>query len=200
MCGRFSLQANESDILKAYNAEAGNNFSWSPLNEVFPTQRIPAVIRQGQNRVGLLSWGITVPGGGQPIINARVETLEEKRMFKNAFMYRRCLIPVDGFYEWKEEGNQKTKYLISRKDKSLFSLAGIYDSFAGPEGITYWATVIVTAPSEGEISTIHHRMPVLVVPELEELWLCEGKEKPEYIKEKVISKIKTEDLNVEKVS
>ena len=126
----------------------------------------------GQRTLVPLHWGLVPSWSNEPkgIINARCETLDQKPSFGESFERRRCLIPADGFYEWKRSGKSKQPYYFQLQDESLFYFAGIWDQWRrGDESITSCA-IITTTPNE-LLETIHDRMPVILPPETHEAWL-----------------------------
>lgn len=133
MCGRFTLTMNSEEIMKAFDLEAPIN--WNPSFNIAPTQDVLAVVHDGEkNRAGKMRWGL-VPSWakdlsiGNKMINARLETANEKPSFKRLMAKRRCLIVADSFYEWKEEDGEKRPYRILTKDKRPFAFAGLWDRY-----------------------------------------------------------------------
>ena len=124
--------------------------------------------------LGRLRWGL-VPGvwaerkGQRPLINARVETLATQSAFAESFRERRCLIPADGFYEWKGEKGEKTPYIIRRTDNAPFAFAGLWESWRGQP-----TAAIVTCEANSALAPIHERMPVVLAPDDWPLWLGEA--------------------------
>ena len=173
MCGRISLFAELSDLASQFGfalnpAVDGYQPSWN----VAPTSQILTVTADtGERAAGLMRWGFTYGGqarGGassRPLFNARAETVAERPAFRAAYAQRRCLIPVNGFYEWQSGGGGKTPIWIHRTDERPFALAGIYD--AGPNRA---ASVITSAPNS-LMAPIHHRMPVLLDADNYGAWL-----------------------------
>ena len=107
---------------------------------------------------------------GSRMINARSETITEKPAFRNAFKNRRCLVPADGFFEWKKD-REKTPFRILMKNRAPFSMAGIWDQWSAPDGgIIQSFSILTTGPNE-LMATIHDRMPVILRQEEEENWL-----------------------------
>ncbi|MCW5936229.1 MAG: SOS response-associated peptidase [Fimbriimonadaceae bacterium] len=152
----------------------------TPRYNIAPTQEVPAVV---QGRAGReyrpLRWGLVPswardPAVGQRMINARCETLLERQAFKDAFLRRRCLLPVDGFYEWAGEGKSKRAYYISWPGGPR-AFAGLFESWQGPEGLLETCTVITTEPNE-VVARVHDRMPAVLHPEDYEDWLEAGPE------------------------
>jgi putative SOS response-associated peptidase YedK len=160
---------------------------------IAPTQQVAAITQQNGERVlDGFRWGLVPvwaddPAIGNRMINARVETLSEKPAFKRILKSKRCLIPADGFYEWRENENAakksratKTPLHIKRKDGELFAFAGLWDEWqpkpqAGSTPDTdakplRTCTIITSQPNEF-LATVHHRMAVVLPPQLEEAWL-----------------------------
>jgi putative SOS response-associated peptidase YedK len=140
-------------------------------------QNVAAVIHDGEkNRLGELRWGL-VPSWasddkiGSKMINARAETLLEKNAFKALVRRKRALIPADGFYEWKKSGTSKQPMRITLKDGSLFSMAGLYDTWTAPDGRKISTCTIITTAPNSLMADIHDRMPVILRPEDEADWL-----------------------------
>ncbi|KAF4317828.1 hypothetical protein G195_008904 [Phytophthora kernoviae 00238/432] len=108
---------------------------------------------------------------GNKMINARAETLAEKPAFKRLISSKRCIIPTNGFYEWRKEGSTKQPMRILMKDDRLFSLAGLYDTWTDPEGNKLSTCTIITTEPNSLMEDIHNRMPVILRPEDESEWL-----------------------------
>ena len=108
---------------------------------------------------------------GSRMINARAETLAEKPSFKNAYKHRRCLVPADGFYEWKKEGRVKIPYFVRLKSEKAFAFAGLWDVWKSKAGERIFSFTIVTTSPNPLLSEIHNRMPVILSPEAYDTWL-----------------------------
>ena len=142
---------------------------------IAPSQNITVVINTGENneavlmRWGLIpSWVKSLDNWKNNLINARVETIEEKPSFRNGFKKRPCLIPVSGFYEWTK---QKQPYYF-QADNPIFALAGIWERWTNPEtDEQLLSCTILTTEAKGNITDIHHRMPVIIPSEYYDLWL-----------------------------
>lgn len=113
----------------------------------------------------LIKWGF--PFNKNLIINARGESIFEKRMFSKSVLSRRCLIPANMFFEWKD----KNKYEIKLKEEKLFSMAGIYNVFHNEDGSLQERYLIITTEANDEMKLIHHRMPVIIPSYLEKDYL-----------------------------
>lgn len=176
MCGRFTIVAEAGLLIQRFGIEA-IPFEWRPLYNVAPGQPIPAIIEdRGQRRIGQLRWGL-VPSWAQDekigykMINARDETLREKPAFRRLLERKRCLIPADGFYEWKKTGNKKQPMRITMRDGQPFAFAGLFDTWIAPDGQRlHTCTIITTRPNE-VVAEIHDRMPVILRRQDESIWL-----------------------------
>jgi len=117
-------------------------------------------------------WGL-IPSwssDGKGLINARAETLEEKPSFSESFRLRRCLIPADGFYEWKRSGRSKQPFYFQMEDESPFAFAGIWDKWQNRDQSSISCAIITTPPNE-LVEELHDRMPAILLPEFFEAWL-----------------------------
>jgi len=138
MCGRYTLTDPGDELIRHFQL-SGLPAEYTPRYNIAPTQPVLAVIDADGRRAGMLRWGL-IPGWakdpaiGNRMINARAETLVEKPAFRSAFRRRRCLIPADGFYEWKTVSGRKQPYRIVRKDGGVFAFAGLWESWRPPGG------------------------------------------------------------------
>jgi putative SOS response-associated peptidase YedK len=105
------------------------------------------------------------------MINARAETVTEKPSFRNAFRHRRCLIPMNGFFEWQKRGIHKQPYFIALSNKRVMAVAGLWERWEGAEGSPIESCTLLTTEANELIAPMHDRMPVIVAPENYELWL-----------------------------
>ncbi|GGF72674.1 putative SOS response-associated peptidase YoqW [Paenibacillus albidus] len=177
MCGRYTITVTMEELMIRYLTDDATITHYSPNYNAAPMQYIPAVIGSSTgNRLGELRWGL-VPSWakddkiGSKMINARAETVAEKPAFKRLLSSRRCLIPSTGFYEWKKEGTHKQPMRILMKDDSIFSLAGLYDTWTDPDGNKLSTSTIITTEPNSLMADIHNRMPVILRPEDEADWL-----------------------------
>ena len=158
---------------------------WLPSRyNVAPTQPVAAAVNHTVAKIEYLHWGLIPswaddPAIGSRMINARAETLAQKRSFARCLERRRCLVPTSGFYEWRANpGGRKTPMFIRMKDGKPFALAGLWDVWHSPDGSQVTScTVITTAPNE-LMKTIHDRMPAIVPPEEYGLWLSPEERDP----------------------
>lgn len=170
MCGRYLLYSDIEELLERYRILNG----WTDVNwggEIFPTQTVPVVINRGSRELVPLKWGFTPSYVKSPVINARSETAVSKPMFRNSLAAKRCIIPANAFFEWKKDGQKKIKHKIYVKQLSIFSMAGIYDEFPDKEGKLVTAFSILTTAANPLVAQVHDRMPVILTPEAEDMWL-----------------------------
>jgi putative SOS response-associated peptidase YedK len=145
MCGRFTLKTPIENVATQFQAAAPKNIE--ARYNIAPSQEILAVWERGKEReMSSLVWGLIPSWSREPkgIINARAETLLEKPSFREAFKHRRCLIPADGFYEWKKEANGKQPYYFQLKDGELFAFAGIWEEWEKGESAVRTCAIITT--------------------------------------------------------
>lgn len=175
MCGRYVITSTPEAIRRLFGYLEQPNFP--PRYNVAPTQPIPVVyLDEGQRHFRLMRWGLIPSWVKDPkafslLINARAESVTEKPAFRNAMKRRRCLIPADGFYEWKPDGARKRPYFIRAKDGAPFAFAGLWETWTGPNGEEMDTAALVTTDATPDIAHIHHRMPVMLEPDAFQLWL-----------------------------
>lgn len=205
MCGRFTLTSDMDTILYRFSSIATPTISHRPRYNIAPSQPILAVVNHGkQNTIQEFIWGLIPfwskePTPGSKIINARSETLTEKPSFKNLVSGNRCLIPANGFFEWKLDGKIKHPYLIRLKSHQLFAFAGLWDVWHSPEGDPIYTCTIVTTEANSAIRSLHNRMPVILTPELEQIWLDPGITDHEVVTS-MLKPYPSEELAIYKVS
>lgn len=174
MCGRFAQYSPLPELEKLIKIDAIAGEA-APCYNISPTRRVLSVIYHGENRLGLLNWGL-VPfwakdlSRASSLINARAETLTDKPSFRQAFLKRRCLIPADGFYEWKNEDGTKRPWYIRSKNGRPFFFAGLWETWRGAQDKYHSCTIITTAAGPS-VRAIHHRMPVILKPGYYQTWL-----------------------------
>ncbi len=147
-----------------------------PRYNIAPGQDVLCVIRDGENRIEHLRWGLIPfwakdPAVGNRLINARAETVAEKPSFRSAFAKRRCLVVADGFYEWRPEGKRKVPVYIFLKSKKPFGFAGLYESWKDPGGREIRTCTIITTEANDLVRPIHDRMPVILPEGVGDRWL-----------------------------
>jgi putative SOS response-associated peptidase YedK len=185
MCGRYASARSTADLATLLGAsdETGERLA-EPDYNVAPTKDVPAaVVRGDERRLVALRWGLVPswakdPRIGSRLINARVETVAEKPAFRAAFARRRCLLPADGYFEWKPpaEGrpsakNPKQPYYLRPADGSPFVMAGLYEIWKDAEGRPLWTATVITTDAADDQGHIHDRAPLTVPVALWDDWL-----------------------------
>jgi putative SOS response-associated peptidase YedK len=174
MCGRFSLTVNELELNLRFELEGGEVPYISRYN-CAPTQMLAVISNHDQQHLQYFKWGL-IPGWakdpsiGFKMINARAETISEKPSFRTPLRSQRCLIPSDGFFEWKQNG-RKIPYRIFVKDNPIFAFAGLWDKWKSPDGDIIHSFTIITTAANDFMRSIHERMPVILNKEDEKRWL-----------------------------
>lgn len=178
MCGRYALYGPISRIREQFDAKV-DEIEFEARYNAAPTQWLP-VIRQrpdGERVVHLLPWGL-VPSWakdesiGNRLINARAETVAEKPAFRAAYRKRRCIVPANGFYEWKALTRGKQPYYIHAADDALLGLAGLWEHWSRPgDGERIDTFTILTTDANTIMQPLHDRMPVILAPDAYATWL-----------------------------
>jgi putative SOS response-associated peptidase YedK len=175
MCGRFVITSPPAALRLMFGYPEQPNFP--PRHNIAPTQPVPVVIVENGNRhFRLMRWGLIPAWVKDPrkialMINARSEGIAEKPAFKNAIRRRRCLIPADGYYEWQVVAGRKRPFFIYRADRQPFALAGLAESWIGPNGEELDTVAIVTTTASRDLAVLHHRVPVAIRGEDHARWL-----------------------------
>jgi putative SOS response-associated peptidase YedK len=175
MCGRYVITSAPEAIRRLFGYLDQPNFP--PRYNVAPTQGVPIVrLTEGKRQFALVRWGLIPSWVKDPrafslLINARGETVNEKPAFRNAMKRRRCLFPADGFYEWKKEGGRKRVYFVRKKSGGPMALAGLWETWTGPNGEEQETAAIVTTKANQTCAAIHDRMPMILEPADYDLWL-----------------------------
>lgn len=180
MCGRSSLTKTEKELeqrfLSTFYSEELEQYNPLPNYNVAPSHVMPIITNLDHDHFKAMRWGL-IPSWakdmkiGYNMINARKETLLEKRSFKSAVEQRRCLIPSDGFYEWQKSKKGKQAYHISLIEQRLFAMAGLWDKWISPDGVEVYSYTVITQEPNHIMTEIHDRMPAILTPEQEALWL-----------------------------
>lgn len=175
MCGRYVITSAPEAIRALFGYVEQPNFP--ARYNVAPTQPIPIVrMEAGTRHFALVRWGLIPPWVKDPrafalLINARGESVREKPAFRNAMRRRRCLIPADGFYEWRAGAGGKQPYYIHASDGRPLAFAGLWETWIGPNGEEVETAAIVTTTANATLSVLHDRMPVVLAPDQHDLWL-----------------------------
>ena len=176
MCGRFA-QVIKEDLLQKLIEELRLQETSEQIElnyNLAPTQTTAAILAKEDLRyMGFFRWGL-IPSWSREIgkfnlINIRSETILEKPTFRTGLSRRRCLIPANGFYEWRQ--SDKAPFFIHAKSEELIFFAGIYDSWTDPDGSFIPSCSIITTAPNALMRPIHQRMPVLILPRDREAWL-----------------------------
>lgn len=173
MCGRFTLKTPRrlKDISPDLPAA-----TLIPRYNIAPSQEILAIIgSEEEQRLSAFTWGLVPSWSDEPkgIINARAETLSSRPSFSESFQRRRCLVPADGFYEWKRKGKSKQPYYFQMQDESQFAFAGIWDEWT-KDGASITSCAIVTTEPNELLAAIHNRMPVMLTSAAQEKWMSDS--------------------------
>ena len=182
MCGRYAISTSPSQLAKTFGVlTPPPNFA--ARYNAAPTQDLP-VIRFNpetkQRTLDVLRWGLVPVWAkdldiGSRAINAKMETIQEKPMFRDAYAKRRCLVPADAFYEWKMEGKEKQPYAIGMRDRDVFALAGIWERWKKPDTEEIIRTFsIITGEPNSLVAPIHDRMPIILPADAWPTWLGES--------------------------
>ena len=189
MCGRYRRTTKEEELAKLYGVRVPPArdvpISWNiaPGRDVL-TLRFNA--ETGERSLDALRWGLVPHGAKDPkvghrLINARSETVDKTPSYRQAFARRRCLIPADGFYEWRREAGRKIPFHIQMKDGLPFALAGLWEGWQDPVTAEWLRTcTILTCPANEIVERAHDRMPVILDPEQHAAWL--GEEQSHFLK------------------
>ncbi len=189
MCGRYTLTADPVTVarrfgLAALPAGVCGRYNIAPSQLALVVTAGPGPHAEGGRRGLAMRWGLEPawagtgprPGpseggsrqrGHGPFINARAETAAERPAFRRALRHRRCLVPADGFYEWRQEAHRRDPFYVRPREGGLFAFAGLWET--GPDGEPGFA--ILTTAADGALRSLHERMPVILRPEAEEGWL-----------------------------
>ncbi len=177
MCGRYTLKSKGIDLQRELNLER------EPVIEerfnIAPTQAAPVVLDTNPRELVLARWGFTPRWAkdvheGAKHINARAESLAEKRMFTDALAHARCVVPCDGFYEWKHHGKQSQPLYVHAPSHPIQTMAGVWTTWRSADGIEVATFSIITTAADAFMSRIHSRMPVFVSPGDRARWLSTG--------------------------
>ena len=182
MCGRFTQTSQPLEIAELLDLPAESVPPYQPRYNLAPTQ--PALVLRrnphtGDRELTFLTWGLVPswardPAIGSKLINARAETLAEKSAYRSAFRRRRCVVPADGFYEWKKTGDGKQPWFITRKDRKPMPLAGLWEHWESPDGSTIESFTLITTEPNELVRRLHDRMPAILPDEEMTRWLDTG--------------------------
>lgn len=181
MCGRFTLAREVDAIADAFAAEVTPGLrDHGPRYNIAPTEDAPVVIAApGGRRAGLMRWGLVPhwaesPRVGPRMINARSETVDSRRAFRESFVARRCLVPADGFYEWESRPSGKQPYWIHPAAGGMLAFAGIWSAWRSPSGSRLMTFSILTRDAPRAIRWLHDRVPTVLPARRWDDWLARG--------------------------
>ncbi|WP_067923720.1 SOS response-associated peptidase [Alicyclobacillus shizuokensis] len=185
MCGRFTQAfENWGDVLRTFGV-VDDGFRVPPRYNIAPSQDVPIIISDGQaRRIGQVQWGLIHPWSQSSRsrirpINTRAETLLANRWFRSLVPKKRCIVPVDSFYEWRRNTKQPLRIQLERRP--VFALAGIYDVWHSKDGQKVSSFAIVTCSPNVFMLGIHDRMPVILDEDGVNLWLDRSVTDPEVV-------------------
>ena len=161
---RFGVDEPDFDLAPRYNLAPSQDAPVVGVNPKTPDART----------LRLMHWGLVpyhAKDAAKPIINARAETLAQRPAFRGLLPRRRCLVPADGFYEWRKEGRTRTPMRFTLRNGELFAFAGLWDRWVRPDGTPLYSFTIVTTSPNSVLEPVHNRMPVILLPEDEATWL-----------------------------
>lgn len=188
MCGRFVRHSSLRLIEQTFNVDVSGIQAAASYN-ITPTQKVLVVVGNDKHHLAELHWGL-VPFWakdiriGNRMINARVETVAEKPSFRSAFAKRRCLVVADGFYEWKGVKGDKQPFYFSLPDGSPFGFAGLWEVWKGADAAeAYRSCAIITTAASRSVRAVHHRMPMILRPEMHADWLRPSTQNTDHLKQ-----------------
>ncbi len=172
---RYSITTNADQVAQRFAVDVPEGYK--PHFNAAPTHLLPIITQDSQTGISFFYWGAPPSWAnkkalGEKIINTRVEMVSEKLVLRKKMRERRCLIPADGFYQWKRTGKRTNiPYRFTLKDKSMFSLAGLWEEYEDEKEAMFHTFTIFTTASNESVDGIGERMPVILNPELEKRWL-----------------------------
>ncbi|MEJ7646671.1 MAG: SOS response-associated peptidase [Chryseolinea sp.] len=175
MIDRYSITAPASKIRERFRAEVIESFS--PKYNAAPTQLLPVITQDSPHGVSTFYWGTSPEWSknkalSEKLINISAETIPEKGALRKSLMKMRCILPADGFYAWKKVGKRTAiPYRFVTTDQELFSLAGFWEEFEDSNSHVVHSFRLITIPANNIVGTTQERMPVLMEPEAEKIWL-----------------------------
>lgn len=184
MCGRYASSRRLEDLVSYFEVEDPPEEVLEPSWNVAPTDQVYAVVERETRQLRVLRWGLVPswakdPKVGARFINARQETVATTNAFRVAYAKRRCLLPADGYYEWKPEGTGKQPYFLSSRIGEPLAMAGPYEHWKAPDDTWLSTCTILTTSAPDELGEIHDRTPLLVPRESYSLWLDQSVEAPD---------------------
>jgi putative SOS response-associated peptidase YedK len=182
MCARITLTTTATEIADLFGLAYDLSKPTPKRYNVAPSQPVPVVrVADGKRELAELRWGLIPAWAANPkpggFVNARVETVAEKPAFRQSFRRRRCLVPADGFFEWKHVGGKKHPYFFRKAGGGVLAYAGVWDTWNGPEG-TVETVAVLTVPANDLVRPLHDRMPAVVAEDRFAEWLDPKESRP----------------------
>jgi putative SOS response-associated peptidase YedK len=180
MFTRYSLTAAAETVASRFSVEVPKAFQ--PMFNAAPTHLLPVITNDSTGGLSFFYWGAPPAWAnkkplGEKIINARIETLEEKPILRKKLREHRCLIPADGFFAWKRTGKKTSiPYRFVTQDKGLFAMAGLWEEYEDEASEVHHTFSIITRPSDDQVDMVTDHMPVLLDPQAEKEWLMRADE------------------------
>jgi putative SOS response-associated peptidase YedK len=176
MCGRYASSRKPDDLVGYFEVQDPPEEVLPPSWNVAPTDPVYAVVQRETRQLRVLRWGLVPswakdPKVGARFINARRETVATTNAFRVAYAKRRCLLPADGYYEWKPEGTGKQPYFLTSTSGEPLAMAGLFEHWKRPDGSWLSTCTVLTTSAPDELGEIHDRTPLLVPKELWQVWL-----------------------------
>jgi putative SOS response-associated peptidase YedK len=175
MCGRFYLIASAAELKKKFSLD--HAIELVPRYNIAPTQSAPIIRGEAKSRSAHMArWGL-VPSWsrdlslGARMFSALAEEIDDKPVFRSAFSAQRCLVPANGFYEWRSRGTRKQPYKIGLRNNALCAFAGLWERWAPETGEPVETFTIITTRANKLVSEVHDRMPVIIAPADYQRWL-----------------------------
>ncbi|HET6762479.1 MAG TPA: SOS response-associated peptidase [Longimicrobiaceae bacterium] len=178
MCGRFGVTFRGDELAAALDAVWRGEPLPQPRYNVAPTQHAPVLFaRDGERVLEMTRWGLIPswakdPSIGSKMINARAETVAEKPSYRAAFRKRRCLVPMNGFFEWKRDGKAKVPHWIHARDGGVVTVAGLWERWYPADAEPVTTFTVLTTAANAFMSALHDRMPVIISPDARAHWLA----------------------------
>jgi putative SOS response-associated peptidase YedK len=175
MCGRASLTHNEAELEERFQSDFYSEdiarYNPIPSYNVAPTHILPVITAFDRRHFLPAAWGWNRQTTMPFVINAQLEGIETKQMFKKYIDYQRCIIPMDGYYEWLVLDGQKIPYRVVCTDMELFGVAGLFKEEKNELGKTELSYVVITRPADQQVAWLHARMPLILTEQWENKWL-----------------------------
>jgi putative SOS response-associated peptidase YedK len=176
VCGRYASSRKPDDLVSYFEVQEPPEEVIPASWNVAPTDPVYAVVQRDARQLRILRWGLVPswakdPKIGSRFINARMESVASTNAFRVAYAKRRCLVPADGYYEWKKEGTHKQPYFLTSVDREPLAMAGLYEHWKRPDGTWLSTCAILTTSAADDLGEIHDRTPLLVPKDKWAHWL-----------------------------